>query len=126
MKPIYTPGPYSFRLYATDDDPAELRKLGLEPVRLLTNEGQVAIMAGDRRVALVDCQTEFKRGQGYKTACAERDANAKLFSAAYDLLKALQQLYDDTAEYITINKLGDVHHNFNMQQARDALAKAKP
>jgi len=35
--------------------------------------------------------TRFKRGQGYKTECAERDANASLIAAAPDLLAALKQ-----------------------------------
>ena len=37
------------------------------------------------------------------------------------VLSALENLYNDTAEYITINHLGDVHHNKVMQDARDAL-----
>ncbi len=36
-------------------------------------------------------------------------------------LEALKALYDDTAEYITINHLGDVHHNQSMRLARDVL-----
>jgi len=36
--------------------------------------------------------------------------------------EALQRLYDETADYIRINNLGDVHHNVSMQMARDALA----
>src|SRR5262249_4748305 len=36
--------------------------------------------------------------------------------------EALQLLYDETADYIRINHLGDVHHNRSMQLARDALA----
>ena len=35
---------------------------------------------------------------------------------------ALRCLYDETADYITINHLGPVHHNRSMQMARDALA----
>lgn len=91
----HTPGPYSFRVYATDDDPNELRKHGLEPVRLFTNEGQIAIMAGTgddkTRVALIDCQTKYKRGTGHKTDCPERDANATLIAAAPDMLAALKR-----------------------------------
>ena len=78
----HTPGEWSFKIYATDDDPEKLRKLGLEPVQCLSNDGQRYIMASNKRIALVDCQTPFKRGMGYKTACAERDANAMLIAAA--------------------------------------------
>ena len=37
------------------------------------------------------------------------------------LRNALQALYDETADYIRLNRLGDVHHNRSMQMARDAL-----
>lgn len=39
------------------------------------------------------------------------------------LTVALRRLYEETADYIRINNLGDVHHNVSMQMARDALAK---
>lgn len=47
-----------------------------------------------------------------------------LFQKRRQLRTALLALYNDTAEYITINKLGDVHHNRAMQMARDALKSA--
>lgn len=34
---------------------------------------------------------------------------------------ALQKLYDENAEYIRINNLGNIHHNQAMKDARDAL-----
>ncbi len=37
------------------------------------------------------------------------------------LRAALQRLYDETADYISINHLGDVHHNGSMKMAREAL-----
>jgi len=37
------------------------------------------------------------------------------------LREALKLLYDETANYITINKLGTVHHNRSMQLAKEAL-----
>lgn len=42
------------------------------------------------------------------------------------LYDALKILYEETADYITINNLGDVHHNRSMQGARDALRAAAP
>jgi len=62
----------------------------------LTNDGQRAIMAPDaelgrKRVALVDAQKKYKRGEGWKLDDdPERDANAKLFAAAPELVKALE------------------------------------
>ena len=38
------------------------------------------------------------------------------------LAGALRVLYEETADYIRINNLGDVHHNRSMQMARAALA----
>lgn len=52
-------------------------------------------------------------------------ANARLIAAAPELLDALRILYEETADYIRINNLGDVHHNRSMQFARDAIAKAE-
>lgn len=59
--------------------------------RFLTNDGQLPVMAPDpdqetKRVVLVDCQSPFKRGQGWQSNCAERDANAALIAAATVLL----------------------------------------
>lgn len=39
------------------------------------------------------------------------------------LITALRALYEETAEYIRVNNLGDAHHNRSMQLARAALAK---
>lgn len=68
---------YYWRKFAHDAaDIAAMEKVGLKPTRMLTNEGQVAIMGPEGRVALVDCQTKFKRGEGWKAECAKRDALA--------------------------------------------------
>lgn len=37
------------------------------------------------------------------------------------LAQALKILYEETADYIRINNLGDVHHNQSMKGAREAL-----
>jgi len=55
----------------------------------------------------------------------EQEDNACLMAAAPDLLEALKILYEETADYIRINNLGDVHHNCSMQMARAAIAKAE-
>lgn len=99
----HTPGPYFSREYAQDaEDLAQMRKLGIKPTRMLTNEGQVALMAGKgddvKRIALIDCQTRYKRGEGYKTECAERDANTALFAAVPGLLDLAKNVggFDDS------------------------------
>lgn len=46
---------------------------------------------------------------------------AKRFNAYPNLVIALRELYLETADYILINHLGDVHHNQSMKLSRDAL-----
>jgi hypothetical protein len=65
-----------------------------------------------KRIALVDCQTRFKRGQGWQTECDEREANARLIAAAPELLDALQEF---VARY---------PNNVGVVLARAAIAKA--
>ena len=91
----YTPGPWEFVVYGLKAEMIEQqRAAGIEPTRVLTNEGQAVVMAreGDdrERVALVDCQSDYKRGKGHVAECAERDANAHLIAAAPDLLEVLE------------------------------------
>lgn len=76
------------------------------------------------RIAIVECQTDFKRGEGWKTDCPIRTANAQLMAAAPDLLEALQILYAEQVDYIKLNHLGDPHHNRSMQLAREAIRLA--
>ena len=51
------------------------------------------------------------------------EANARLVAAAPCLLEALRMLYDETADYIHLNKLGGMD-NQCMKLARAAIAKA--
>jgi hypothetical protein len=119
MNTKHTPGPWVVRVYAhTDDDMAEMEKLGIRPVRMLTNDGCVPVMSADYRVALVDCQADYKRGQGYRAECAERDANAVLIAAAPELLAALQSVMG------FINTDSRFDEFTEMQTARAAIAKA--
>ena len=76
---------YWWRKWASE--PGEIYGRHVAGIRFLTGDGQIAIMCGDpegecQRVALVDSQTKYKRGAGYKTECAERDALADLIVAA--------------------------------------------
>ena len=89
----HTPGPWEYNKFSQSAEDLEaMAKFGIKPTMLLTNEGQAIVMAGDDRVALVDCHTPYKRGQGYKTECEIREANARLIAAAPDLLAAFHYL----------------------------------
>jgi len=59
---------------------------------LLTNQGQVAIMAGDDRVALVDAPEAHgvKPANRWKMESETRSANAHLIAAAPDLLEEMR------------------------------------
>jgi hypothetical protein len=48
---------------------------------------------------------------------------AKAIEQCLPLELALRGLYNETADYIRVNKLGDVHHNQTMKAARDALKR---
>jgi hypothetical protein len=50
-----------------------------------------------------------------------RDDMAMVLAHNYILREALQGLYDETADYIRLNNLGDAHHNQTMKKAREAL-----
>ena len=91
----HTPGPWRFREYAQDADKiAQLREVGMQPTRALSNEGGAYVVAENVRVAVVDIQSEFKRGRGHESVCAERDANARLIAAAPTLYEALRGMVE--------------------------------
>lgn len=102
----FTPGPWRFQVYAMHDDDVERAKqVGIEPTRLLTNDGMATVSApaddGPKPVARIVCHTPYKRGTGYKVDCAERDANAHLIAAAPDMYQALKDLV--SADRDTLN-----------------------
>lgn len=134
----HTPGPWSFREFHQDEaEIHEMRALGLEPIPALTNQGERSIMASSGRVGLVDCQTKFKRGKGYKSECAERDANARLIAAAPELLSGAKEsaavfeaiaaaLRDLGSEKLAELAFTDMYHECNTRAHanRAVIAKA--
>ena len=119
----HTPGPWTFALYFQDAEQlAELQRFGMTPTRCLLNDGSAPVMADGARVALIDCQTPYKRGKGHETECAERDANARLIAAAPDLLDALRAMLGDTPP---AGEPGHVDFADAVKMARAALARVQ-
>ena len=73
--------------------------------------------------------TELRELMQKDKSCHEIDEyNVKEFlydnaDAIVELVGAAKMLHDETADYVTLNKLGDPHHNRSMQLTRDALSK---
>jgi len=72
----------------------------------------------------IHCCDDVRLDQGLAVAIGDLQkarAIAEQTKAGF-LAAALKRLYEETAEYIRINNLGDVHHNQAMKDARDILA----
>lgn len=96
-----TPRPWHFREFLTDNIPA------------LSNTGERSIMGEHTRIGTVDCQADYKRGQGHKSVCKERDANARLIVTA---VNEFQNLVDElesaraTLRQVYDRICSDAHH----------------
>ncbi len=99
----------------------------LSQIGFAHNDGSIPVLedsqAEDSKIiCTVNLQAKAKRGEAWKTPCAERDANAKLISAAPDLLAACEALVATCTNAPPIdlmNRIGDCN-----AQARAAIAKA--
>ncbi len=122
----FTKGPWVFRVWAQNDEAiARMKEVGMEPLRLLMNDGAAPITStdtesGSPRICLVDCKTPYKRGQGYLQECAERDANAHLIAAAPELYAALSLLVRNIEQPLDI-----ATSQYGIVEAKTALAKAR-
>jgi len=100
-----------------------------------TNDGAVSIMAKDeeldrKRVALFDRQSPAKRGKGWETPCAERDANVALtllavnsYERDQETIRALTEALDDITD--AARRIGPDMLAPWIQKANAALAQAK-
>ena len=87
----HTSANWQFKKYFGDEAYiASLHAAGLQPTRLLSNDGTCSVVSDDgKHIATVTCQTKFKRGEGSTAECEERDANAALIAASPLMLKVL-------------------------------------
>lgn len=86
------------------------------------------------RIALVDCQSKFKRGEGYKAACPTRDANARLIAASPALFETETKLCNEVSGALDLYEeglralMGNTNYNvlkLRCEEARSALAQAE-
>jgi hypothetical protein len=92
----------------------------------LTNGGERPITTEDGRICTVDCQTPFKRGEGWQSECEVREANARLIAAAPDLLDAAKDALwalDNAAAILSVQGLESTLSDPRIA-LRAAIAKA--
>ena len=70
----------------------------------LTNGGDRPITTEDGRICTVDCQTPFKRGEGWQSECDVREANARLIAAAPETAAERDRLKEVNAELLAALK----------------------
>lgn len=129
----HTPGPWSFKPFGgTDAEIAELQQMGLKPLRMIMNNGAVAVTHADGRICEVDCQSPYKRGAGHLAECEERDANARLIAAAPETAAERDRLKEVNAELLEALKAmlhvfgcGTAIDCSTCDSARAAIAKAE-
>lgn len=68
-------------------------------------------------------QAEYFSSFGVNNAVTEFHRSAA--NETKKMLTALQTLYAENVDYVTLNNLGDPHHNQSMKNARDVLSDAK-
>jgi hypothetical protein len=104
----------------------------------LTNGGERPITTEDGRICTVDCQTPFKRGEGWKSECDVREANARLIAAApetaaerdrlkvvnAELLDALKRLLEFVVAH-TDPTVATPQFTAEYERSRAAIAKAE-
>jgi len=104
----HTPAPWTWNKYFGGElQVKQGREIGIEPTQCLTNDGATAVMAGDRRVALVDLQANIKKRYWSTADDPERDANARLIAAAPELVEAHQSAIENITRALELGDRGD-------------------
>lgn len=84
----------------------------------------VNVLGGDGRRSVANAGGHSDNRQD-DCGVGENIANARLISAAPDLLLAVKCLCEEMADYMTINKLGDPNDQHNYRLGMAAIAKAE-
>ena len=92
MEQKHTEGKWRVNKYVGGDAHAEeLRKVGLEPTRNLTNDGDAIVTSPNGPIAEVRLRRDdVKRTEKHLADDPERDANARLIAACPLMLKAIE------------------------------------
>lgn len=87
---------------------------------------EVAHTPGPWRALADHSVKSYAPGHWSVATCGGRrgEANARLISAALDLLEALQAMVEGEVNYMVINHLGDAETQHNVKRARAAISKA--
>lgn len=131
---------WEFKKYLGDPIPEDLQEQmkakGMkipEPILALSNSGEAKVFSLtpegeiDRLVASVECVTPYKRGEGHKAKCEERDKAAMLIAAAPELLAALRQCLTVLQSNPPAEKGGLIEGQFKIatENTLAAIAKAE-
>ena len=99
----HTQGKLIYKRYLHDDDTRKkMKSVGMEgDYLMLSNEGQAFLLSEDgKQVALIACQSDFKRGKGHLSECEERDANAARLSLCWNCHDSLVEALSSTESAI--------------------------
>ncbi len=97
------------------------------------NDGALPIVSDHAVVSIcaVACQTPFTRGNGWRTECETREANARLIAAAPEMLPIVAALAalpigNDARDDVPVYGLNGVYITHgDVRKARAAIARAK-
>jgi hypothetical protein len=92
------------------------------------NDGALPIVSDHAVVSIcaVACQTPFTRGNGWRTECETREANARLIAAAPEMLEALESAESCIVTFVAVNGWPEPNGSRDiLNEVQAAIARAK-